>query len=251
MPGEPSGSRAELPGPGGLVLRLVACGDSATLVTVTGGDPERRWRCVRLLAARLTPDQPPGLVGTVATYDAVLAEYDPLALTFDETTAVVGRAVGPGDALDEVRPVVRVVVRVVYGGEFGPDLDELADELELSPAELIRRHCAAPYVIRTVASPAGAPMTDGPQLPHPPSRLAVPRVAVPGGSVAVAGRQGIVYATPSPGGWRLIGRTPQVLFDPHRDPPVPYRPGDLIEYVSIDSRDWSAHQGASPEVHAL
>jgi KipI family sensor histidine kinase inhibitor len=242
--------RTEVPGPAGSTLRLAACGDSATLVTVTGVSREARWRCVRLLASRLRPAELPGLIGTVAAYDTVLAEYDPVTLTFNDVAAAVGSAVNSGAALDEIRPARRIVVPVVYGSEFGPDLDELADELELTSAELINRHCARPYVIRTVASPAGAPMTDGPELPRPPSRLAVPRAAVPGGSVAVAGKQGIVYATPSPGGWRLIGRTPLALFDPHRDPPVPYRPGDLIEYAAIEAREWSAHEGASPKVHA-
>jgi KipI family sensor histidine kinase inhibitor len=242
--------RTELSGPAGSTLQLVACGDSATLVTVTGVETEVCWRCVRLLATRLGSGELPGMIGAVATYETVLAEYDPVTLTFADVVAAVGRAADPATALADIRPIRRIVVPVVYGGEFGPDLAELANELGLSPRELIRRHCGRPYVIRTVASPAGAPMTDGPELPHPPSRLAVPRVAVPGGSVAVAGRQGIVYATPSPGGWRLIGRTPLVLFDPYRDPPVPYRPGDLLEYVEIDVLEWPSHEGASPEVSA-
>lgn len=90
-------------------------------------------------------------------------------------------------------------------------------------------------------------MTDSPDFPAAVSRLAVPRIRVPAGTVAVAGRQASVYATPSPGGWRLLGRTPLRLFDVTADPPFPYRAGDEISFFPIDESEWARYEGRQLE----
>jgi KipI family sensor histidine kinase inhibitor len=71
-----------------------------------------------------------------------------------------------------------------------------------------------------------------PKLETP--RLDEPRVAIPAGSVGIAGKQTGIYPVESPGGWRLIGRTPLTLFDPFRDPPVLLEAGMRLRFTSID-----------------
>ncbi len=64
-------------------------------------------------------------------------------------------------------------------------------------------------------------------------RLATPRVRVPAGSVAVAGRQAGIYPVASPGGWRLLGRTSRLLFDPFRAEPALFAPGDRVRFIPV------------------
>ncbi|HDJ51291.1 MAG TPA: carboxyltransferase domain-containing protein, partial [Thermoprotei archaeon] len=69
-------------------------------------------------------------------------------------------------------------------------------------------------------------------------RLEIPRKKVPAGSVGIAGKQTGIYPIESPGGWRLIGRTPLKLFDPKKDPPTLLLPGDLVKFVPIDKEEF-------------
>jgi inhibitor of KinA len=77
--------------------------------------------------------------------------------------------------------------------------------------------------------------------------LETPRTRVPAGSVGIAGAQTGVYPQASPGGWRLIGRTPLRLFAPERPAPVLYQAGDKIRFRAISEaefRDLSRCQDA-------
>lgn len=65
-------------------------------------------------------------------------------------------------------------------------------------------------------------------------RTPTPRTSVPSGSVAIGGSQAGIYPWESPGGWRIIGRTPLRLFDPSRENPSLLRSGDTVRFVPVD-----------------
>ncbi|HLO67907.1 MAG TPA: 5-oxoprolinase subunit PxpB, partial [Holophaga sp.] len=120
-----------------------------------------------------------------------------------------------------------------YGGEDGPDLEAVARHCGLAPEEVARRHAGATYRVHFLGFAPGFPYLGGldPALAAP--RLDAPRTRVPAGSVGIAGAQTGIYPLESPGGWRLIGRTPLVLFDPRRPEPCLLRPGDLLRFVEV------------------
>lgn len=120
---------------------------------------------------------------------------------------------------------------VRYGGEEGPDLPEAAALLGLSEAQLIELHCAPVYEVACLGFLPGFPYLLGlpPQLALP--RRATPRLRVPAGSVGIGGAQTGVYPCESPGGWQLIGRTAQALFDPRAAEPSWLLPGDRLRFV--------------------
>jgi KipI family sensor histidine kinase inhibitor len=120
-----------------------------------------------------------------------------------------------------------VVLDVVYDG---PDLDAVADEIRTSPEEVIRRHVAGGYVVAFCGFAPGFAYLTGldPRL-HVP-RLAEPRTRVPAGAVGIAGEFTGVYPRPSPGGWRLLGRTDAALWDLGADPPALLPPGTLVRF---------------------
>src|SRR5262249_49411826 len=105
------------------------------------------------------------------------------------------------------------------------------------PEEVVRRHAAATYDVYFLGFLAGFPYLGGLPSALAVSRLAAPRTFVPAGSVALAERQTGIYPAASPGGWRLIGRTPLRLFDPHANPPALLRPGDRVRFVPTTSTD--------------
>ncbi|MCZ8233630.1 MAG: 5-oxoprolinase subunit PxpB [Inhella sp.] len=125
------------------------------------------------------------------------------------------------------------VLRVRYGGEHGPDLAECAARAGLSETAFIDRHSAAVYTVAFLGfQPGFAYLMGLPEPLHQPRR-AEPRVRVPAGSVAIGGAQAGVYPSASPGGWQLIGRTDQGLFDPHAADPAQacwLQPGDRVRF---------------------
>ena len=170
----------------------------------------------------------PGVRDVVSTYRSVAVHFDPLS---------IGRRNGPrhADAIGrcaagDLRGKT-VVIPVQYGGEMGPDLGEVAAFAGIGPDEVVARHTAARYRVFMLGFlPGFAYMgTVDEEMAMP--RHATPRLKAPAGSVGIAGRQTGVYPRDSPGGWRLIGRTPVALFNPHRVPAALVAPGDTVRFV--------------------
>ena len=196
--------------------------------TSRGGAPRRRSP-VAVREAR-----PSWLVDLVATYDHLFVTFDPGG---SDHAGVQSWLEQLGESLDEAAATLEARtfrVPVLFGGESGPDLEDVAGELDLSADTLVERLTAEPWRVRFVASPVGTPFTDRADWDVSVPRMKEPRVAVSPGSIAVSGSQSIIYPVRSPGGWRLLGRTPLRLVDPAADEFVAYRAGDLLEYVPID-----------------
>ncbi|MBO4254522.1 5-oxoprolinase subunit B family protein [Streptomyces griseorubiginosus] len=225
-------------------LTLTDCGDSALLARTVDLPTEDAWRLVHALADALDAVRLTGVHDVVPTYDALLVEFDSTVIDHATVRRVVSREaarLGPSPA--PAAAPRRFVVPVVYGGAYGPDLPDVARQLDLSESEVIALHSGCDLTVRCLGAPAGAPMTDGPPFPRPVPRLASPRTRVDPGSVAVAGRQAVICPMPSPGGWPLLGRTPVRVLDLHRDPITAYRPGDTFRYVPITPDEWDDHAG--------
>ena len=140
----------------------------------------------------------------------------------------------PGERTATARTVE---IPVVYGGDCGPDLDSAAAELGMTAEQLLQRHANGEYTVAMIGFAPGFPYLLGldPALALP--RLATPRTKVAAGSVGIGGAQTGIYPRESPGGWRLIGRTPLVLFDPAREPPALLAPGDRVRFVAVHATD--------------
>lgn len=215
-------------------LQLRAYGDSGLLAAVPGDDYESRWQTTQGLAAAVRRDPPAWLVDLVATYDHLFLTFDPercdhagVEVYLHELSASLDQ----GGSLGEGRTFR---VPVLFGGGAGPDLDAVAEELGLLSEELVERITTEPWRVRFVASPVGTPFTDREDWDAGIPRMKEPRVAVAPGSIALSGSQSIIYPVRSPGGWRLVGRTPLRLVDPTADELVAYRAGDRLHYVSVD-----------------
>ncbi|MBX5477319.1 MAG: carboxyltransferase domain-containing protein, partial [Clostridia bacterium] len=134
-----------------------------------------------------------------------------------------------------------VVIPVRYGGDDGPDLNEVAALLGATPEEVVRRHTARPVPVAFFGfAPGFAYLGPVPDLAVP--RRAAPRVRVPAGAVALAAGYTAVYPREGPGGWHLIGRTDIGVFDPFREPPAVFGPGDLVQFRPADDASDTAHR---------
>lgn len=132
-----------------------------------------------------------------------------------------------------------IVLPVCYGGKCGPDLPEVATHTGLSTQQVVAQHAAVTYDVRAVGFSPGFPYLGGlPGRLRTPRRKS-PRTRVPAGSVGIGGGQTGVYPVESPGGWQLIGRTPERLFQPEHNPPVLVRAGDRLRFRAISSEEFA------------
>jgi KipI family sensor histidine kinase inhibitor len=192
-----------------------------------------------LRAARLA-----GVVDLVPAYATLALIYAPAAWSggdeapWRRLATVVGSTLAASFARAATTSAV-LEIPVRYGADEGPDLDELAQQLGLSPDTLVSRHASADYRVAMLGFAPGFPYLLGldPTL-HAPRR-ANPRTRVPRGSVAIGGAQTGIYPSELPGGWQLIGRTPLRLFDEARDPACLLAPGDHVRFRAIDEEEFA------------
>jgi KipI family sensor histidine kinase inhibitor len=187
-----------------------------------------------LAVARLTRclQGVPGILNLHPAYTSLLVDFDPRRLSHPQVEALIEERIAAHSA--ELPPEPRhVEIPVWYGGEFGPDLCDVARHTGLTEARVVELHAAAEYVVYFVGFSTCFPYLGGlpPELATP--RLAAPRKNVPVGSVAIGGAQAGIYPLASPGGWRLIGRTQVKLFDVSASPPPLLRMGDRVRFVPV------------------
>lgn len=120
---------------------------------------------------------------------------------------------------------------VTYGGEAGPDLENVANTLNLTPKEVIELHTSLCFKVLFLGFLPGfgylGHLPDSLKLP----RMSTPRSKVPAGSVAIAESLTAIYPSESPGGWHILGRTEQSLFTPNSESPSLFQPGDQVQFT--------------------
>jgi inhibitor of KinA len=165
-------------------------------------------------------------------YVSLLVNFDPLAITHQEIAALVEEL--STRALDRSESIGNLVeIPVCYDPEFGLDLADVAAHTNLSAADVVRLHAGATYDVCFLGFTAGFTYLGGmPEVLSTP-RLTTPRRAVEAGSVGIAGQQTGIYPTQTPGGWRLIGRTPLRMFNPRASHATLLSPGDKLRFIPI------------------
>lgn len=171
-----------------------------------------------------------GILNLHPAFSTVLVDFDPRLRTHAAVENLVRERLSEASHLPASEPR-KVEIPVRYGGEFGPDLEDVARHHGLTPGRVVDLHSAAEYEVYFVGFSTCFPYLGGLPAELATPRLAAPRKLVPAGSIGIAGAQAGVYPLASPGGWRLIGRTPERLFDPAAEPPALLRMGDRVRFV--------------------
>ena len=216
--------------------RFLNAGDAALVVEFGDTIDVRTNREVHDLASLLNKRKIPGLVEMIPTYRSLLVSFDPIMTTHED----IQQAIEDADdrANDATSSAARVVlVPTLYAGEYGPDIEFVAENAGLTTDEVIAIHSGKDYLVYMMGFSPGFPYLGGLDERLATPRLESPRIAIPAGSVGIAEGQTGVYPIASPGGWRLIGRSPLALFDPNTDPPTIINAGDYVRFVPMDSEE--------------
>lgn len=223
--------------------RFLPCGDSALTVEFGSAiDPELNGR-VLALDALLRESPPAGLIETVPTYRSLTLQFDPTVMDYPALIRQLEDALR--NLPSHSATGVRWRVPVVYGGEFGIDLEDVAERHGLTPAQLIEIHAGAVYRIYMIGFLPGFAYLGGLDPRIATSRRTQPRLKVPSGSVMIGGEQAGIVPMEMPSGWHLLGRTPVLSYMPERDPAFLFAAGDEIVFQPIDASRWPALEKAA------
>ena len=214
-------------------MKIHSAGENALIVYL--GEDTSPQVSARVQAAAVAAEQALGtdLVDLVPSYASLLVIYDPLSTDHLDVSHRLRTAFA---ALDDAAASEgeEIVLPVYYAPESGEDLEALAERAGLTVDEVISLHSEAEYRVYAIGFAPGFAYLGQVDERIAAPRLSTPRQKVPRGAVAIADRQTAVYPAVSPGGWNLIGRCPQRMFNPDANPTMPVRVGDRVRFEPID-----------------
>ncbi|TLS38668.1 5-oxoprolinase subunit PxpB [Pseudalkalibacillus caeni] len=223
-------------------FNLSPLGDNAVIVEF-GEDIDIKTQQKVKTFTRFLDDNPfPWMIEYVPAFTTVSIFYDPMEvlhlnkqnnrIPYEIICQKIGIVLTKLTIEETLEPRV-VEIPVCYGGDFGPDLDHIAEHNEISAEEVIKFHSEGDYLVYMIGFAPGFPYIGGMSERIATPRRKSPRLKIPAGSVGIAGKQTGVYPIETPGGWQLIGKTPLKLFRPLDDTPSLLKAGDKIRFKPI------------------
>jgi inhibitor of KinA len=224
---------------GNIPPRTVPAGDSALIVEFEERiDAGVNARAIAM-ADKVAASSIEGVRDVVPTYRSVAVYFDPLRVNYDRLLALVEReSEQAAPAEEQIAATLRIPV--CYGGDLGPDLPDVARFADATEEEVVRLHRSIGYRVFMVGFVAGFAYLGVVDARIAMPRHPTPRLRVPAGSVGIAGVQTGIYPAETPGGWRLIGRTPLKPFDPGRPEPFLMKAGDAVTFYQITRAEYDA-----------
>ncbi len=218
-------------------IKIVAAGDSSILIEFGSEINPEINRKITSTVQLIRAQQIEGIVDMIPAFCSLLINYDPRIITYDRIQSRMAELVKM-DVKASAQKKKVFEIPVCYGGDFGPDIENIAANAGLSVEEVIKIHSSCDYLIYMLGFLPGFCYLGGlDERIHTP-RLANPRVKIPAGSVGIGGSQTGIYPLDSPGGWQLMGLTPVKTYDPDRETPILLEAGDYIRFVPIDREEF-------------
>ena len=215
-------------------FQIVAAGDAALIVQFAERiDPAINARAIAFADA-LRGLPLPGLLDVVPTFRSVAIYFDPLRTERDRLMERL-RALAGAEAPPVRNATSSIRIPVRYGGEFGPDLAEVARFASASERDVVALHTAVTYRVFMLGFLPGFAYLGTVDARIAAPRRVTPRTHVPAGSVAIAGSQTGIYPSDTPGGWQIVGRTPVKPFDLARAEPCLLKAGDTVQFFPMDA----------------
>lgn len=226
-----------------MILQFKNLSDRALLVYVSEQISEVAHEQIQNFIEQLKQNPFKGLIEIVPGYTNLCIYYDPfLVHRYSTTKQNVTAAKQVQDYVQKIftksnniiQQKSRIIeIPVIYGGEFGPDLENVAKLNQLTPEEVIQIHSSQDYLVYMLGFAPGFPFLGGLDRRIATPRHTTPRFEIAAGSVGIAGEQTGIYPLVTPGGWQIIGRTFAELFLPAENPPTLLRAGDRIRFIPV------------------
>ncbi len=218
-------------------IRILTAGDSALLIEFGKEINPETNRKITALVQLMREQHIEGIVDVIPAFCSLLINYDPRVLSYEELKERMEHLLKMETKIEATRKRI-FEIPVCYGGEYGPDIENIVEHAGLSVEEVIKIHSSKDYLIYMLGFLPGFTYLGGlDERIHTP-RLASPRLKIRAGSVGIGGSQTGIYPLDSPGGWQLMGMTPVRTYDPERQTPILVEAGDYIRFIPIDEEEF-------------
>ena len=220
-------------------VRFLFSGDSALVIEFGNEISVDINKKIRNMMDDIKKENIEGIVELVPTYCSLLINYDVLKIDYNTLVEKLKTFLNNDLETAEGEEVTLIEIPTLYNDEVGPDLSYVAEHNKLSKEEVIKIHTGTDYLVYMLGFMPGFTYLGGMSEKIATPRLESPRLQIYPGSVGIAGKQTGMYPSMSPGGWRIIGRTPLKLYNPDSDTPVYISSGDYVRYVSISEEEYN------------
>lgn len=220
---------------------ITPIGDSGIRISFGDEVSPKMHQTIIAFKKRLESKQFPWIIDIIPGFTTLSIVYRPVEITYKEACKKLEEILQ--DELEFIANEALIYhIPVCYESPYQLDLEEVARINRLSVNDVIDIHTKQTYYIYFLGFLPGFAYLGGLDHRIATPRLAEPRRNVPAGSVGIAGEQTGIYPLNSPGGWRIIGRTPVYLYDPTRVPPALLLPGNYVRFHSISRADFQEIQ---------
>ncbi len=219
------------------IRSILPSGDSAVLIRLEQTiSPENTIEIYNLMS-QIRSARIIGITDLIPAYCSLMVCYDPALISWQSLH----------DRLKELSSVQsdsstavqrHITIPAVYGGIYGEDLHSVSELCGLSEEEIIAIHSGTDYFVHMIGFLPGFPYLGGLDERIAVRRLDEPRIRIPAGSIGIGGSQTGIYPLDSPGGWRLIARTPVRIYDPASKDPVLFRPTDIVRFKPVTEAEY-------------
>jgi KipI family sensor histidine kinase inhibitor len=216
------------------MFKIFPSGDSAIIVKVGDDISVETNQIVRRLLARIEQERIKGIIDYIPSYNELLICYDPFVCSYNKLVEIIKGFETELEMVD-LPASSMIIVPVVYGGEFGPDLKDVAEYNNLIVEEVIKIHSSPTYLVYMLGFTPGFCYLGGMDKRIAMPRKQNPRLKIPEGAVGIADQQTGIYPIVSPGGWQLIGQTPLRLFDLTRTSDNQFEQGEAFLFNMGDT----------------
>lgn len=217
--------------------KILTAGDSALLIEFEQKIAPEINAQITAFVHLLKEQHIEGVTDLIPAFASLLINYDPRVIGYKDLKARIEELLKI-EVSEEAGEARVFEIPVCYGGEYGPDIANIAENAGLSEQEVIDIHCSKDYLIYMLGFLPGFVYLGGlDERIHTP-RLANPRISIPAGSVGIAASQTGIYPLNSPGGWQLLGMTPVKTYDPERETPILVEAGDYIRFVPVTEEEF-------------
>ena len=210
--------------------RRVAFGDERSL---------RVNRPVRALYRVLKENLPPGVTELVPAYASLSVLYDPDRVAIEELATLLEKAALQAQKQNEYEEPSRLLrIPVCYQGEYAEDMEYIQRYTGLSHQHIMELHTQVSYHVFQLGFTPGCPFIGPLQKELHVPLMETPRTHTPKGAVAISVGQTVIYPRATPGGMRIIGRTPVQIFQVDHPELALFKPGDQIEFMPISPAEY-------------
>lgn len=220
-------------------IKILTAGDSSLLIEFGQEISPKINQKITSTVQLMKEQHIEGVVDIIPAFCSLLINYDPRVIGYEELKERMKNLVKV-DVKSQAGKKRIFEIPVCYGGEYGPDIENIANHAGLSVDEVIKIHSSRDYLIYMLGFLPGFTYLGGlDERIHTP-RLANPRLKIRAGSVGIGGSQTGIYPLESPGGWQLMGMTPVKTYDPEREVPILVEAGDYIRFVPVTEEEYLA-----------